>query len=259
MTLRIINAGLQSTLQGEPRRGQRHLGVPTSGPADPLSMALANRLVGNPLSATAIEITLSPFEFECRSDVQFAVTGAASHVGINGAEGEIHNRLEADVGDRVTIVPAEAGARAYLAIAGGLSAKRILRSTSTYLPAEVGGYQGRALAAGDKVLISNAEVQDPIDHTPDEYRPPLTHSWALRCTPGAEFELLDDESRDVLFSAAFVVAQRSDRMGLQLDGNTLGIDSDGKLPSDAVFPGTIQCPENGVPFMLSVDAQTTGG
>ncbi|MEL6693452.1 MAG: allophanate hydrolase subunit 2 family protein, partial [Pseudomonadota bacterium] len=55
--LRVLKAGLQSTLQGAPRLGHRHLGIPYAGPADPLSMALANRLVGNDRDATCLEIT----------------------------------------------------------------------------------------------------------------------------------------------------------------------------------------------------------
>ena len=68
MSILITRAGLQSTIQAQPRSGQRHLGVPLCGPADPLSMALANRLVGNALLAPALEITLSGIEIVFEAD-----------------------------------------------------------------------------------------------------------------------------------------------------------------------------------------------
>ena len=45
MSIRVLEAGMQTTIQAGPRSGLRHLGVPSCGAADPLSLALANRLV----------------------------------------------------------------------------------------------------------------------------------------------------------------------------------------------------------------------
>jgi len=62
-----------------------------------------------------------------------------------------------------------------------------------------------------------------------------------------------------LFDTNWVIDRRADRMGLRLDGPALRVASVGRMPSAAVFPGTIQCPEDGAPYLLSVDAGTVGG
>jgi allophanate hydrolase subunit 2 len=71
--------------------------------------------------------------------------------------------------------------------------------------------------------------------------------------------LLDEAGFATLFDTNWSIAQRADRMGLRLDGPRLSISSDGRMPSAPVFPGTIQCPEDGVPYILSVDSGTVGG
>ena len=71
--------------------------------------------------------------------------------------------------------------------------------------------------------------------------------------------MLDEESLATLFDTNWIVDRRADRMGLRLAGPPLSIASAGRMPSAAVFPGTIQCPEDGVPYVLSVDAGTVGG
>ena len=65
--------------------------------------------------------------------------------------------------------------------------------------------------------------------------------------------------QQALFGERFLVGGRNDRMGVQLDGIRLRSQSAGDLDSRPVFPGTVQCPESGQPFVLGVDAQTTGG
>lgn len=71
--------------------------------------------------------------------------------------------------------------------------------------------------------------------------------------------MLDAAQREALFDTNWTVGRRSDRMGIRLEGAALAVASDGRMPSSAVFPGTLQCPERGAPYLLSVDAQTTGG
>jgi allophanate hydrolase subunit 2 len=95
--------------------------------------------------------------------------------------------------------------------------------------------------------------------TPKEFRPRAGTSWALRACSGAEVELLSKESRFDLFDTNFAVGSRADRMGLQLESARFDVSSGGRLASAPVFPGTIQCPEDGKPFLLSIDAQTIGG
>jgi biotin-dependent carboxylase-like uncharacterized protein len=259
MSLRILKPGLQTTVQAGPRAGLRHLGVPASGAADTLSLALANRLVGNAPLAAALETTLNGVSLRFERDCFAAITGAKSKAWLNGERVKLHRTLTVSAGDELEIGPAKSGARNYLALAGGIAADEVLGSESTYLPAGFGGFRGRALRRGDVVAIGPFEDAPEILKTPKQFRPPARTTWALRACYGAEVDLLDKESRFDLFDTNFSVGNRADRMGLQLEGARFEVTSGGRLASAPVFPGTIQCPEDGMPFLLSVDAQTIGG
>ncbi len=87
----------------------------------------------------------------------------------------------------------------------------------------------------------------------------MSSSWALRACDSFETGQLTSEGREQLIDSNWIVGRRSDRMGLQLEGPLLEVSSAGRMPSAAVFPGTVQCPESGSPFVLGVDAATIGG
>ncbi|MEL7054683.1 MAG: allophanate hydrolase subunit 2 family protein, partial [Pseudomonadota bacterium] len=107
----IIEAGLQTTLQGGPRVGYRHLGIPYAGPADALSMALANRLVENSPDATCLEITYGGFEAETDTACAIAITGAGGEVLLSDAPAPMHETLHVPAGARLKLKPARYGAR----------------------------------------------------------------------------------------------------------------------------------------------------
>ena len=255
MTVTVLRPGMLTTLQSRPRIGSRHLGIPSGGAADPLSLALANRLVGNPWHATALEVTmLGPvlrFDAECA----FALAGAPVQATLNGKSVDCHMTVVAKPGDELNTGSAAVGVRSYIAIPGGFEADDVLGSTSTNLQAEFGGLRGRALQKGD-ILDFDPREADVLE-TPAEFIPPFTSSWGLRACASLETGLLDDP--DTLFETNWTVGQRADRMGLQLEGETLAVTSDGRMPSAGVFPGAIQCPQDGSPFLLSVDSGTVGG
>jgi len=257
VSIEVVKPGVQSTIQSRPRVGFRHVGVPASGAADPLSLALANRLVGNPWDAPAIEATLVGPVLKFGSAAAFALAGGTVAATLNGRPVRSHETLFAESDDVLAVGSVEAGARAYLAVAGGFEVDTILGSASTYMPAALGGYSGRALLHGDRLDADPPRVERLM--TPAEFRPPMISSWALRACPAPETEFLTPRCRESLFDTNWSVARRADRMGLQLDGKRLDIASDGRMPSAAVFPGTVQCPEDGAPFVLSVDAGTVGG
>jgi allophanate hydrolase subunit 2 len=113
------------------------------------------------------------------------------------------------------------------------------------------------LQKGDQLELGEANHTVEMLQSPAEFRPPVTDSWTIRAGRASETGLLQDA--DQLFAARFTIGNRSDRMGLRLEGATFDIRSDGRMPSAPVFPGIIQCPEDGELFALSVDAGTTGG
>jgi biotin-dependent carboxylase-like uncharacterized protein len=235
----------------------RHYGVPSSGAADPLSLALANRLVGNAWDATALEVTLLGPELLFESRCAFAIVGAQAEFRLNGQQIIAHETIAAQAGDQLSIGATTEGARVYIAFAGGLLADELLGSASTYLTGAFGGYGGRALEAGDE-FKSGSDSAEPCA-TPDEFRMPMTSSWALRVCESFESDKLSTTSHQKLFDTNWTVGRRADRIGLQLEGPELEIESGGRMPSAGVFPGTVQCTENGKPYVLSVDAGTVGG
>lgn len=257
MSISVIKPGLQTTVQSGPRIGLRHMGVSANGAADPLSLALANKLVGNAWDAAALEATLHGPTLRFERACVFAVTGAIAVVSLNGHAIKQHETRAARAGDELTVGAAEVGTRSYIAVAGGFAADEILESRSTNLQAGFGGLQGRALQAGD-VLRFDPVAVEPLT-TPDEYRLPMSSGWALRACLASESSWLDDGSLGHLFNTNWTVDRRADRMGLRLDGPKLAVSSDGRMPSAGVIPGTIQCPEDGTPYVLSVDAGTVGG
>ena len=257
MNVAVIKPGVQSTIQSRPRVGMRHLGVPSGGAADPLSLALANRLVGNDWDTPAIEATLVGPIVRFDAPASFAIAGGRVAPLLNRVPVSDHETLRAKAGDELVIGPVESGARVYLAVSGGFAADHVLGSGSTNLQAGFGGLQGRALRAGDSLPVDGHEV--PPLATPPDFRPTMSGAWALRTCVAAETPLLDKASSAALFATNWTIDQRADRMGLRLDGPRLSVSSDGRMPSAGVVPGTIQCPEDGAPYILSVDAGTVGG
>jgi biotin-dependent carboxylase-like uncharacterized protein len=222
-------------------------------------MALANRLLGNALLAPALEITLSGIEIVFEVDSAFAICGAKCELALNGKALAAHTVYRAKVGDQLCLGPATHGVRSYLAVAGGLLGDEFLGSAATYMPAAFGGFRGRALRDHDRIALADPQTAVSDLQTPAEFRPAPGNAWALRAGLGQDFTSLSDTDQAAVFDSNFDVGRRGDRMGLQLQGKLFSVASAGQLDSQPIFPGCVQCPENGVPYLLSVDAQTTGG
>ena len=259
MTIRVIRPGLQTLVQAGPRSGLRYAGVPASGAADRLSLALANRLVGNPLLTPGIESAFVGPTLMFDEPVDFALTGAVATSTLNGTPVPHHETLSASVGDVLEVGAAEQGARIYLAVVGGIAAREELGSVSTYVPAGLGGIEGRALREGDVIELAGPRTGVARLKTPDDHHPLMSPRWAIRICKSAETDLLDEAEMARLFDTNWTISRRADRMGVALEGAVIDMAHDGRMASVPVFPGTIQCPNDGTPYLLGVDAGTTGG
>jgi biotin-dependent carboxylase-like uncharacterized protein len=254
VTLRVLEPGVQCTVQAAPRKGLRHAGVPASGPADPVSMALANRLVGKPSGAACLEIAFGPASFRAADAVQVAVTGAIADLQAGGRASPMHATLSIASGETLAIGPAHTGARLYLAVAGHLPAEDFLGSASTYLPARFGGREGRALQKGDVLQISAASPVPQLT-TPEALKLPTAAAYALRVVAGPDMP----DSADTFASAVFHITPRLSRMGVEIDGDFPALGASSLRPSSAVFTGALQVTPQGRGFLLLPDGQTTGG
>ena len=248
----VVKPGLFTTIQDLGRPGHRAAGVPLSGAADPVSLQLANRLVGNAATAAALEITLLGPDLRFERDAVVALAGAV-FPGMPSAAA-----VPVCAGETLSLGHATTGCRGYLAVAGGIDVPAVLGSRSTFSPARLGGLRGLPLAAGDALPVGGARGVSSV--TDREGRPtvvrPMGGPVTLRMIPGEQFALAGGS----MWSASHTTSSRSDRMGVRLDGPSLGGgEAAGSLPSVAVLPGTVQLPPDGKPIVLLADAQTIGG
>jgi allophanate hydrolase len=205
----------------------------------------------------ALETTLTGVTLKFEVATFVSVTGAIAKCTLNGSPVNQHVTIAVKRNDILVVGSAEKGVRSYVAFAGGLKADEVLGSVSTYMTAEFGGHKGRALQAGDELELSDQFSKPSILKTPANYRLPMLDSWSLRA--GRSCETMSVEDPAGLFETKLTIGGRSDRMGIKLEGEKFKTDSSGQMPSVPVFPGIIQCPQDGNLFILSVDAGTTGG
>jgi antagonist of KipI len=153
------------------------------------------------------------------------------------------------------------GARAYLAIAGGIAIPPTLGSRSTHLISSLGGFEGRALRAGDLLPLGDparaprrtaAALTESLVPLPD-------HHARIRVLPGPQADYFTPEALDLLQSQPYIVGQNSDRMGFRLNGPRLPHARGADIISDATPLGVLQVPASGQPILLMADRQTSGG
>src|SRR5436190_16119182 len=157
MALKIIRPGMLTTVQDCGRWGFQALGVGVSGAMDLFSHRRANALVGNTNEDATLEVTLLGPEIEFSVDCTIAVTGADFRLMLDGGLVQMHQALEVSAGSRLKFGERTNGARAYLAVAGGIDVPAVLGSRATHTVAGMGGFEGRALRAGD-ILKKGAGV-----------------------------------------------------------------------------------------------------
>jgi len=269
--IRVIEPGLQTTIQDFGRTACRHLGVARGGAADWRSLAIANRVLGNPAGAAGLEIAMHGPVLEAEAPLHFAWAGCRAKVQINDRPVPAQISAKLAPGDGIRVGPLSAGARIYAAFSGGLSGHVFLGSQSTDLIAGAGGYDGRPLAAGD-CLIANRQADSVTPVPADDpvlnslIYTPSDHS-ILRVLPGPDFPSPADTSHMTLLGwmqkSIFLVSRETDRRGARLSvPEKIGqkaFPGPGEIRSGPVFPGTVQLPPGGTPIILGVDGQTTGG
>ena len=254
----VLNGGTQTTVQDRGRPGYRHLGIPRSGAADRLSFAIANHLVGNAWDAPALECALGGLHLRFDRSATVALAGAQMWAQVNGMNVEPFKAFAVEAGDILTLSYAREGCRSYVAVAGGIAATGFLGSVSTYLPAKLGGIEGRALRAGD-VLERAGEAGAEPRTLPRGYAPRLSNHLVLRARSGPEWELLTREARRFLFTTPFIATPQTDRMGTRLRGDRIVTEEPLSMTSGPLLPGTLQCPPDGQPILALADGHCTGG
>ena len=262
--MRVVSPGLLTTVQDLGRPGMQRYGVPLSGAMDQFALQAANRLVGNPLDAAALEITSGGAIFELLEPTLLAVAGADLNATLDGEPLPLWTAVWVPCGALLQFIARKQpwGARAYLAIAGGVDVPLVLGSRSTYLPGGFGGMDGRPLRAGD-IIGATLPASDPQrlagQRWPEYARPAYGAIPTLRMVAGPHSDCFANDALDQLAATPLCVSQTSNRMGYRLEGLTVRYARPCSLPSLGVLPGAIQVPPDGTPILLMADAQTTGG
>ncbi len=260
--LHVVRPGLLTTVQDLGRFGSQRFGMPVSGAMDPLALRLANRLVGNPDGAAGLEATLTGPELWFEGDAVIAITGGDLSPCLDAAAVPTWTAILARNGTRLTFGVRRHGARAYVAIAGGLEVPEVLGSRSTHLRSCTGGLRGRALARGDVVVIGRSSpaagrrLGDPL---PMSLRPDYTSNPTLRMIAGPQVDRFPRTTFDTLISSRWVMSLQSDRMGYRLEGPPLEHLEAADIVSDATPCGAVQVPASRQPILLMADRQPTGG
>jgi biotin-dependent carboxylase-like uncharacterized protein len=254
--LRVLEPGPSTLIEDLGRAGLASMGVGPSGAIDRGALSLGNRLVGNPDGAAGLEVLLGGLRLTADDLLWFAVTGAWGDVTIDGARVEPHTATPLEPGAVLSVGPATAGIRYYVAVRGGIAVEPVLGSRSRDVLASLGP---PPLAAGDVLPVGAqpAERIPPIDAVPVD--PPTGGELELDLRPGPRLSWFAETAWRTLTDVPWTVSARSDRTGVRLEGATLEGAVGGELPSEGMLRGAIQVSPDGAPTVLAADHPVTGG
>lgn len=269
MSLEVVKPGLATTVQDLGRPGHYDVGIPLSGAMDRFALRAANMLVGNDEGAAALEIVFMGPALRFAAAALVAVAGAELPPKLDGEARPTWTSFPVAAGQVLSFDYLRRGARAYLAIAGGIDVPLVLGSRSTYALGALGGYEGRALKAGDALPLGTAAAgAAPGRSVPEALRRP--GSSELRVVPGLYQHRVAPDSLERFFEDAWAVAPEADRIGYRFRGGRplafvdrqppFGAGSDPSNIVDSCYPyGSIQVPGGTEPIVLHRDAVSGGG
>ncbi|MFQ7459295.1 MAG: biotin-dependent carboxyltransferase family protein, partial [Klebsiella michiganensis] len=215
--LKIIRAGMYTSVQDGGREGLRQLGISRCGAMDKPALVTANLLVGNGANAAALEITLGQVDIQFERSGWFALTGAACEAKLDGEPVWVGWRTAVKAGQHLVLKNPQHGVRSYLAVAGGIAVPKVLGSRSTDLKVGIGGLEGRRLQDGDRLKLGKSDKQ---------FRGPrgvkqLPIGNRIRALPGPEYQEFDSVSQDTFWRSPWQLSPQSNRMGYRLQGQPL--------------------------------------
>jgi urea carboxylase len=269
-TVEVVTPGTQTTIQSWPGRlGYWDIGVPPSGPMDHLSLRLGNRALGNAADAAALEITLSGPTLVFDSPTTICLTGAEMAATLGEEPVPFWQPVQVRRGDVLKMGGvAGAGARAYLAVAGGFQVPDYLGSKATFTLGKFGGHGGRALLAGD-ILHVDPDAGGSFAPVPPALRPELTREWKVGVLygPHGAPDFFTEEDIATFFAAEWEVHYNSNRTGVRLigprpkwartDGGEAGLHPS-NIHDNAYAVGTVDFTGD-MPVILGPDGPSLGG
>ncbi len=218
--LEVIKPGLETSIQDYPGRiGYWAQGFPPSGPMDSWSFRLANLLVGNAVGAAGLECQFVGPSLRFQRASVVAVCGADMKPTLDGQALPMWESVAVKAGQTLALSFATVGARAYIAVAGGIDTPPWLGSRSTFHKAGVGGMEGHALKAGQVVPVAQAAGRAGRKVRP-EARPVLATDkrWQIEVVAGPNDDWIDKAGQERFLASDWKLSSKSDRTGFRLDG-----------------------------------------
>ena len=267
----VIKPGLQTTVQDKGRIGYYEIGMPPSGAMDKYAFTVANLLVGNNPNAAVLEITYLGPVLQFGKRMRISLTGGQIPPRINGQSVPMWTTLEVQEGDELSFDFVQLGARVYLAVEGGIDVPLVMNSRSTYTLIGIGGYEGRALAAGDLLQVADMHEKEVAVGTQVDPQliPAYSRSHEIRVVMGLCSYRLTEESKETFLTTEWTVTPEANRTGYRHRGERLqfvereqpfGAGSNPSNVTDLGYPiGSIQVPDGVEPIVLLHDAVTGGG
>ena len=261
----VVRPGPRTTVQDFGRYGSQRYGVSVSGVLDEEAATLGNRLVDNEIDAAVLECTFGGVALRFESDARVAVTGAVANVEVIGVPQPMWTTLLAPAGGILEIGAATVGTHVYVAVAGGIDVPKVLGSRSTHLGTQMGGFRGRALAAGDELMCGSVSAAKGLPRAGATVTADFDIGYVgsrapIRAVAGPQHDSFSETGLATFWGSTFRVSTVSDRQGSRLEGPKVEA-KDGKhdIVSEAAYFGAVQVPSDGQPIVLLADRQSTGG
>lgn len=274
--IKILKAGILSTIQDEGRYDGLSYGLSQSGVADPFAYELALALVGQNKPYPVLEVTMGGFECQFEGETTFAITGAESDVYLNDVKLKRWTTYKANSGDRLKINSPSHGFRNYLAFGCKFHEQyRFMNAYATDLKSKLGGMNGRKLMEGDCIYFTEKTEDNKSFMDNNQWRKGsisqsslekshyfenlMRTTKSVRLHRGPQYSRLSQLEWQAFLETTYIVSPKSDRMGIRLEGSTFRPSEKMDILTDVIAFGAIQLTQDGTPIILMSERQTTGG
>jgi urea carboxylase len=272
--IHVVKAGLETSVQDWPGRiGFANQGFPVSGPFDSWSFRLANMLVGNPAGAAGLECQFLGPTLRFDAPALIAVTGADMQPTLDGAPLPMWESVAVAAGQTLALSGARLGARAYIAVAGGLATEPWLGSRATFHKAGVGGIGGHALRDGIDIPVGAGTGAGRAGRrVRPAARPPIPadRRFTVEAVRGPNDDWIDEAGHAAFFGSDWKLSGQSDRTGYRLIGPAMTFTAKamdkprehGLEPANIIDQGYPRGAVNlggQTPIILVADAPSMGG
>lgn len=241
-----------SSLQDEGRMLGTQFGIPSSGAMDQFSYRWANHLLQNNNNALALEMAQPGLKIQFDQACKVSLAGAQVVVKLNQETIKNPALISIAAADILEVGGFQVGSRLYLCIQGGFQVDQFLGSGSDF---ESVTFPSKR-STNDYLPYFSFPQSFPTGAKP-KWGTTWFESAEIKAYPGADWNLLSAEQQHQIRTSTFHLSKFSNRMGIQLEELIPNQLED--LPTNPVFPGTVQLTPGGRMIVLMRDAGVTGG